>query len=559
MKISQLLESSQQAVETQHKNFGGNLIPKWQKTGLLEGASLERGPHDKNHMAILLETQAKQVLLETIQTNVGGATATGGAGEQWAGIVLPMVRKIFGQISAKEFVINQPLQLPDGLVFYLDFKYADQQPTIGAGATSRFNAGDNIYGTTDNANGVDPFGGLYGAGRFGYSINEYSATVATGSLTVATASLADVNYNGLLSASAIANSLRKVTIANASASLTNLDKTAVRSFVFTGSGIGEANLYPEFTSYNLTNDSLSFIVSGSIATNSGSAVVNAPLTSYYSIQTVDNMRGDYETTDARPLTGSAAITSIDFAPSSKKVTAKTRKLKFSYTQEAQEDYQSYQSINIEVEANSLLSDYISKEIDLELFDMINQAASGTVEVWSAKNNRIFDKVTGAFTDASAGSNGYYNSQNEWFQTLGTKMEKVSKTIHAKTQRGEANVVTCGPNAAVIIESMNGYSSNGGGAKMEYYAGAKEAGKINNKFKVIVNPYMQENILLMGFKGANYLESGAAFCPYIPLISTPLIYNPDTFKLSKMLSTRYAKTILRREFFGKIMLADLQSY
>lgn len=556
MKINQLLESASSELDlnNKYKAAGNTLVPKWQKTGLLEGAAMEQAPQDKNHMAILLENQIKQVLVETTQTNNGGATAAGGAGEQWAGIVLPMVRKVFGQISAKEFMVNQPLQLPDGLVFYLDFKYSDQQPTIGAGATSRFNIGDNIYGTTDTTN-VDPFGGLYGAGRFAYSINEYSATIPTGSITVATASAQDINYNGLLSASAAGNTLRKLTIATASAVLTNFDKTAVRSFVFTGSGIGEANIFPEFTSYNSTFDQLSFIVSGSIVTPANSNPVSA-VTSYFSIQTLDNLRGDYETTDARPLTGSASIPSVDFAPRSEKVTAKTRKLKYSYTQEAQQDYQAYQSINIEQEATSLLSDYISKEIDLELLDMVNQAASGTTEVWSAKNNRFFDKTTGLFADQAAGAGGFYNSQNEWFQTLGTKMESVSKQIHAKTQRGEANVVTCGPRVAVVLESMNGYTANSNGSKMEYYAGAKESGKLNNKFKIIVNPYMQENILLMGFKGSNYLESGAAFCPYIPLISTPLVYNPDTFKMSKALSTRYAKKVLRREFFGKVFIADL---
>lgn len=545
-KITQLLESAK-TIEDRSKSMLG-LVDKWEPWGLLEGCNANA--YDKGHMALLLENQLKQVLVEsTIQTNLGGASFATGAGEQWAGIVLPMARKVFGDLTSKEFFGNQPMNMPYGLIFYLDFKYGNSQP--GSIPGTRFNQGDSIYGNTFTSTiqpNVDPFGGLYGNGRFGYSINEYSAVVPTGSITATTASFSDVNYSGVVSASAAAGALRKLVIASASVVLPNLDTTAVRSFVSTGSTVSEANNLTEFSSYNATFDTLTLVTSGSYTL--------APLTVYYSIATKDNLRGDFETTDARPLTGSAEIPSIDIAPRSEYIAAKTRKLKYSFTQEAQQDYNAFQSINIEEESTSVLTEYISKEIDLEMIELAAQAGANTSEVWSAKSNRFFDKTTNTWFDAAAGSGGYYNSQGEWFQTLGYAVEKVSKKIHQKTQRGEATVLMCGPSISAIIESIPGFSAAGNGK--EYTVGTKEAGKFKGKYKVIVNPYMMDNQILMAYKGSSLTDVGGVFAPYIPLISTPLVYDPVTFKMSKGLSTRYAKKITQSQYFGKVFVADLNA-
>lgn len=553
-KIGQLLESAK-TVEDRSKVMNG-LVTKWEQWGLLEGC--DANAYDKGHMALLLENQLKQVLVEsTIATNNGGATFAAGAGEQWAGIVLPMARKVMGDITSKEFLGNQPLNVPYGLIFYLDFKYGANQP--GSIPGTRFNQGDSIYGNTFTSTiqpNVDPLGGLYGSGRFGYSVNEYNATVATGSVSVATSSFTDVNYNGLVSASVAANGLRTLTIASASVVLPNLDKSAVRSFVATSSAVSEVNILPEFTSYNATFDTLTLVVTGSVATNASSSIISSPVTVYYSIATKDNLRGDYESTDSRPLTGSAEITSIDIAPRSEYIAAKTRKLKYSYTQEAQQDYNAFQSIDIDAESTSVLTEYISKEIDLEMLDLINQAGANTSEVWSAQSNTFFQKNTNTFTQLAAGSGGYYNSQDQWFQTLGYQIEKVSKNIHAKTQRGEATVMMCGPRISAIIESIPGFASSTNGQGKEYSVGTKEVGKFKGKYKLIVNSYMQDNVIMMAYKGSSLTDVGGVFAPYIPLMSTPLVYDPTTFKLNKGLMSRYGKKITLAQYFGKVYVADL---
>jgi hypothetical protein len=70
--------------------------------------------------------------------------------------------------------------------------------------------------------------------------------------------------------------------------------------------------------------------------------------------------------------------------------------------------------------------------------------------------------------------------------------------------------------------------------------------------------MTENTILMGYRGAQFLETGAVYAPYIPLIMTPLVYDPDNFTPRKGVMTRYAKKMVRPEFYGKIHVANLNS-
>src|SRR5210317_2666843 len=147
------------------------LKSKWENTGLLEGL----GQKEQGSMAVLLENQAKQLLDEASQTGVASNS------EEWSGVALPLVRRIFGEIASKEFVSVQPMNLPSGLIFYLDFKYGTA--TQGRSTSeSLFGGNSTDLGSTDAA-----VKGLYGEGRFGYSVNEDTDTVASGSYTVAAA------------------------------------------------------------------------------------------------------------------------------------------------------------------------------------------------------------------------------------------------------------------------------------------------------------------------------------------------------------------------------------
>ena len=529
MEINSLLESANGYKSLQAD--ADRLAEKWSASGLLEGL----GEKETANMAMILENQAKQIVAEANTNNVGGASHGGGAGEQWAGVALPLVRKVFAQIVAQDFVSVQPMSLPSGLVFYLDFKYGD----TANGRTD----GDNMYGnvtegSTKMTKDADPSGGLYGAGQFGYSFNEQEISNAT--TAYATASLAQIGYD----ADKTAADYRAVTVP-ISASL-NADLKAARSFkLFSGST--DITNYPELTQVDGNN--VIFVVK---ASDVGSVTLlpgNSSDKVLYSVQPVENDRGDFEATGARAVEN-LAIPEIDVKLQSEAIVAKTRKLKAQWTPEFAQDLNAYHSIDAEAELTSLLSEYISMEIDLEILDMLILDAN-TTERWSAENNKVWGG-----SSWSTSTSDFYNTQGQWFQTLGTKIQKVSNKIHQKTLRGGANFLVCSPSVATILESIPGYAASTNGDQDQFAMGVQRVGALNNRFQVYKNPYMTENTILMGYRGSQFLEAGAVYAPYVPLMMTPLVYDPESFTPRKGLMTRYAKKMIRPEFYGKIFISDL---
>ena len=246
---------------------------------------------------------------------------------------------------------------------------------------------------------------------------------------------------------------------------------------------------------------------------------------------------------------------------SQAITAKTKKLKAAWTPEFAQDLNAYQNLDAEAELTNIMSEYISLEIDLEILDMlIENVTSNNTEYWSAINNNFINNAKTGFDNFGAAGNGFYNTQGAWFQTLGTKIQKLSNKIHQLTLRGGANFMVVSPTVATIIESIPGFASNSNGdaADMEYAFGVQKAGQFNSRYTVYKNPYMTENTILVGFRGKQFLEAGAVFAPYIPLIMTPLIYDPETFTPRKGLLTRFAKKMLRPEFYGKVEISGLNT-
>ena len=139
-----------------------------------------------------------------------------------------------------------------------------------------------------------------------------------------------------------------------------------------------------------------------------------------------------------------------------------------------------------------------------------------------------------------------------------KIQSVSNAIHQKTLRGGANFIVISPEVATIIESIPGYISDASGdANSNQFAmGVQKVGVMNNRFTVYKNPYMQENVILVGFRGSNFLETGAVYAPYVPMIMTPLVYDPKNFTPRKGVMTRYAKKMVRPEFYGTVIVADV---
>jgi hypothetical protein len=586
------------------------LVTKWDKTGLLEGIKSDT---EKSNMAILLENQAKQLITEAT------STGTSANSEQWAGVALPLVRRVFAEFAAKEFVSVQPMNLPSCLVFYLDFKYgtnASSNPADKSGSyyQSLFGGTGTKLGSTDSA-----VGGLYGAGRFGYTVNQKVATNI--SFSAAQSTLDDINwlanyYTQVASSGSTQQALASISASYASGQLITLTSTnfynttvalgnpfdplSVRAFSIynltaTGSSVATAPQYfPPFTKFSVGTGidgggaqvgEIKFVVSQS-ANLYGGAQVGASI--YYTVQTTPNDRGDFEdntqnnnvsgndTGFVNPtgpfsatgqsgnlgLNNSIGIPEVNLQLNSEPIVAKTRKLKAVWTPELAQDLNAYHSINAEAELTALLSEYVSMEIDLEILDMlITTAPAVNTQRWSARiNNEIVPNGAGGYVYSvatTAGTGGYYTKAT-WYQTLGNKIQKVSNSIHQLTLRGGANFMVISPSVSTILESIPGFVVNTDGDQAKFAMGVSRVGSFASRFQVYKNPYMTDNVILMGFRGNNFLETGAVYAPYIPLVQTPLVYDPVNFTPRRGVMTRYAKKIVRPEFYGKILIADLDT-
>ena len=551
--LNSLLESSASGWKNM-QNEAALMADKWGKTGLLEGINSEV---DKNGMAMILENQAKQLVVEA-SANTTGAAGTGtfsaGTGAQWAGVALPLVRKVFGALSSKEFLSVQPMNLPSGLVFFLDFQYGTEKDKDFGPAGTVFSDPASIYGDTSPAAGGDPTGGLYGAGRFAYSTQQTQSLAS--STSSGSATWAQVDFQADKSASiAAGNVFSFVTIAGPS----GLDTKGVRAFTLaSGSNFSESTILPEFTSIDSSNN-VTFVYNkdGSAAGDNFDSIANV-YTVKYNVAPTDNARGDFEDVAGGGFPNATSETAlsipeIDVKMKSEAIVAKTKKLKAQWTPEFAQDLNAYQSLDAEAELTSIMSEYISLEIDLENLDMLIQDASAADEYWNAQNNQSLNSDNNGYNDL-----GFFNTQGQWFQTLGTKFQKVSNKIHQKTLRGGANFLVCSPTVATVLESIPGYASNSDGdaTKATYAFGIQKSGQLNNRFTVYKNPYMTEGVVLLGYRGNQFLETGAVFAPYVPLIMTPLVYDPDTFTPRKGLLTRYAKKMIRPEFYGRVFCSNL---
>lgn len=513
IELQQLLAESKTPLEVMNQ-YSRGLTKKWDKTGLLDGLSNDT---DRGNMAVLLENQARQLIQEN------SATSTTANSEEWSGVALPLVRKVFAEIAAKEFVSVQPMNLPSGLIFYLDFKY-------GTTVAPR-NDGDSMYGDTTSSSA--PQGGLYGAGRFGYTINNATASGFT-ALSGSAATSASVNF--------ATDPSQYTLISVPFASMSSADKSAIRAFVPSGSGW--TAYAPAYTQLSADGNSVVFVVSGS---GLGLTVSNVQ----YTKQTAASSRGDFEDTVGSAL-HDIHIPEVDLQVTSVPIVAKTRKLKSVWTPELAQDLNAYHSIDAEAELTSVLSEYVSIEIDLELLEMLIVNAK-TTKYWSAQIGNVWNGTNFAVDSALAGQ--AWTSMT-WAQTLGNKMQSASNDIHRLTLRGGANFAVVSPEVATIIETIPGFSAKTDGLQVSFAGGISAVGSFQNRYTIYKNPYLTGNVVLMGFRGSNFLETGAVYAPYIPLIMTPLVYDPTNFTPRRGVMTRYAKAMVRPEFYAKILIQGL---
>lgn len=564
-----------------HRNMqqeGAALLNKWTNTGLLEGLSDD---NQKASMARLLENQARELLRES-------TGMSGGSVEGFAAVAFPIVRRVFAGLIANDLVSVQPMSLPSGLIFFLDFTFSNdvdgQDPRLGQSSS------DSIYGQgvvgKDIINGVSlasaeldkqPYG-------FGSAYSSPTGTIANG-LTLSL---------GAFTTSA-GTAIDGVETVGAETAGDELVGSAIKwdaDLLDEHSGSYLLVLEADMSSVDYNADHLSQIIvplSGATVGVIGTQVrrltqkhptnaakllltyVHASPLNTGVIGAFGNESGSFELRDTfqvggEPL-GSIAgdlyslennvnIPEIDIKVDSVALTATTKKLKAKWTPELGQDLNAYHNLDAEVELTSILSEQIALEIDREILaDLVNGATAGTF-YWSRSPGLFVNRATGAEIGATSAAPDFTGTVSEWYETLIETINDVSAQIHRKTLRGGANFCVVSPEVANVLEFTAGFRANVTADADKGDIGAVKVGSLNRKFDVIVDPYFPRNAILVGRKGSSFLESGYVYAPYVPLQVTPTIFGPEDFVPRKGVMTRYGKKMVRPDMYGLVIVRGL---
>ena len=569
---------------------GEALLGKWEQTGLLEGLN----DVNRTNMARLLENQAAQLLKESTTMQAGDV-------EGFASVAFPIVRRVFGGLLAQDLVSVQPMSLPSGLIFFMDFVYSPDSgmgAIDGSGSAHRLGAtGDSsIYGQgrvgrqiLSGANLADsngeqsfynlgngfssPTGSITGitiiaSGTFG--ANESADDVKTlrrdpdlisGTSTYVIGEITVTNADGVnldnLSALVVsgANGAGDFQSGSNSATAAGQGYHARRLNQFSGSSRDKILLVGVSRNAVLTPVQLSHSM-GSHGGASVSGKVFFPITDNF--VAAGDPFGALKGSSANQgwgLETSVEIPEIDIKVDSTAVTAVTKKLKAKWSPELAQDLNAYHNLDAEVELTSILSEQIALEIDQEILsDLVAGATAGTL-YWSRRPGKFLDRSTGADISNSLAPT-FTGTVSEWYETLLETINDLSARMHRKTLRGGANFIVCSPEVAALLEFTAGFKASVKPEDDQGSWGATQVGSLSRKMDIYVDPYFMRNVILVGRKGNSFLESGYVYAPYVPLQVTPTIFGVEDFVPRKGVMTRYAKKMVRPDYYGLVVCYDL---
>ena len=593
MSIVQKL--TENIVERDLQKEGAALLNKWEKTGLLEGLDNET---KKSGMARLLENQAKELLREASAMQQGDV-------EGFAAVAFPIVRRVFGGLLANDLVSVQPMSLPSGLIFFLDFTYSGDggatDTLAGVDQRNGVDAGDSVYGgnvvASQITGGVSDLteegGGFYNlanafASPTGSALIDDGGADADNQARVGT--LINGNNSKLISSLTeaekktmrfdqdllIDNSTKFigeviVQLSSANFNKINLDALPMCDLVEAdGTALNGGTQNPvvirrltKLTSNRAARE-ISFFIQTDAAVNlatvtttnidgGNSLAIKFPLVdAFTAADSLGGVKGEVDW----GLETNQEIPEIDIKVDSIAVTATTKKLKAKWSPELGQDLNAYHNLDAEVELTSILSEHIALEIDREIINDLIQGATAGTFFWSRAPGLFVDKVNGTELGAAAAAPDFTGTVSEWYETLIETINDVSAQIHRKTLRGGANFVVCGPEVANILEFTAGYRASVTADADRGSIGAVKVGAISQKFEVYVDPYFPRNVVLVGRKGGSFLESGYVYAPYVPLQVTPTIFGVEDFVPRKGVMTRYAKKMVRPDMYGLVICRGL---
>ena len=493
-----------------------SLVQKWEP--VLEGIDSD---YTRRITAQLLENQAKSIVEERLSEDITSAATTTGQLGTFQKFAFPLVRRVYPQLLANSLVGVQPMQGPVSQVFYLGNDRARNGGGAGNVQTvySKYNL--TYRGLTASAIGSDSGVGAAGGGF----------TPDTG---------AGLDGDD----------------AQSGFDLSNVLNTLSGSTEMVGAGAPSGTFGGQIAAWPNENAIMGFNVSA-----------------------------------GERLTGTG-IPEMTFHIEQEAVVANTRKMRALWTLEASQDLKAYHNLDLERELTDLLSKELQLEIDRELIEDLRMIAYGLRDRnLGGVDQRLMDSdyvslgtvgerfpglggatnatdattfVPAQFTydfasdvpttgsessnifviDFSQSSLALYPRHvGEVYANLLAIINLASQDIYRTTMRGPGNWLLTSPLVASLLESASKLEggvqpadgpTNIGGNSIEY------KGKFMGRYDLYVDPMYPTDEIMVGYKGANAMDAGYIYAPYIPLQQLPTITDPESFQPRKGILTRYGK-------------------
>ena len=464
-------------------------------------------------MATLLENQHNWMDGKRSSSLLSEETTTTNNVADFTRFALPLIRKSFPRLIADNLVGVQPMSTPASLIFYIRYRYGLNKGQTVAGTQIMCQNTANQF-ARQNGWALDPY---YSS----QTVRKENLTIGGGGLVIA----GTLAHKPVLAGTVVVSVYPGTDTAclEAEPCLQVLfDANGEASTVLVGAGSG----CPAFTvDAGTTTTFFDHSTAGVQVTLTGTAIPAG----YVALV-------DYEyDLENNPFQPEVTL-SID----SDSVAASTRKLKTSWSIEAAQDLKSVHNIDAEATLTDLMADEMVAEIDREIInDLIIAAAI---------------RATHNFA-TGAGASVNFTDRNI---ALLYKALEVANIIHRTTLRGPANWMVTSADISSKFEQLNDFRGSDALAEEGIDIGIVKAGTIQGKLKLYKDPLFPNCKILLGFKGSSVLDSGYFYAPYIPLLSTPTVLDPNSFTPNKGIMTRYGKKLIEDGslFYGTITVTNL---
>ena len=416
---------------------------------------------------------------------------------------LPILRKSYPKLIADNLVGVQPMSQPASLIFYIRYRYAlSKGQTVAGTQIMRQNTAQQY--ARNNGWALDPY---------------YSSQMVRGEDATIDAD-GNVIAHTLAHRPVLAGTVTVEVYEDAAHANPNCqDPTPCLRVGFDANGSPDVVVIGECTGFT---DIMAVDVDTHAATefdHSTGAVKVTLATGAFPAGAVARINYEYDL-EANPFQPEVTL-SID----SDSVSAATRKLKTSWSLEAAQDLKAVHSIDAEGTLTDLMADEMVAEIDREIINDLIIAASIRAE-------HNFATAAGAsvnFTDRNI--------------ALLYKVLEVANIIHRTTLRGPANWMVTSADISSKFEQLNDFRASDAFVQEGVDIGIMNAGSIQGKMRLYKDPLFPNCKILMGFKGSSVLDAGYFYAPYIPLLSTPTVLDPNSFSPNKGIMTRYGKKLI----------------